>query len=171
MSTLRRGAGLKRTPLARRSPLRARSRSPRVKAMTVRRRVDTGPSAHTKELLWYRAGGCCEVCGMSIAAAITRGIGFARHHRRPRGAGGSRATWINDLSNLLLVCGADNARGCHGRIELHRTESYANGWLVRAGQRPVEVPVYVARFPVAATVRDMQLVLLTDEGTYVEAPR
>lgn len=107
----------------------ARSRSPRQ-----RRPRYTGPSKVTKDGLLARSGGFCEVGGCSLAD------GFSRHHRRPRGAGGSRRADTNLLTNLLLVCGS-GVTGCHGFIESNRTWAYAHGYLVRQDHDPETTPV------------------------------
>lgn len=52
--------------------------------------------------------------------------------------GGSRTA--NTLPNLVLMCG-DGVRGCHGHVESHRTEAYAEGWLVHRWADPATTPV------------------------------
>lgn len=79
--------------------------------------------------LLSRSGGRCEV----RINMVCRGRAWTRHHRLPRGQGGS-----NDLSNLLHVCG-DGTTGCHGYIEHNRTASYEAGWLVHMGMDPAQV--------------------------------
>lgn len=80
-----------------------------------------------------RAKGSCEICYGPLS------MGMSIHHRKPRQMGGSTAPWINDPENLLVICGS-GVTGCHGRVESFRITSYDNGWLVRTGFRPVEVP-------------------------------
>lgn len=102
-----------------------------------RRARDTGPSKVTKELVWARAGGRCELCGGPLAGMR----GFSRHHRRPRRMGGSRRPDTNSPSNILLVCGsATTPDGCHHRIEANRAQAYDEGLLLRDGQNPEEPP-------------------------------
>ena len=60
----------------------------------------------------------------------------AIHHRRARGAGGTRRPDTNLPSNALYVCDA-----CHRRIESQRTEALAAGWLVPQNGLPAAVPV------------------------------
>lgn len=162
---LQRGAGLqRRTALARtkaledRTQLRRRAAAQRAVAKQQRRRVDTGPDDATKTLLWIRAEGRCELCHRPVGGL--NGLPFSRHHRRPRGMGGSSAPWVNDVSNLLLVCGtATTPDGCHRMIETSRLVAYDNGWLIGYSSQylPAEVPVRIARIGV---------VYLTDDGHY-----
>jgi 5-methylcytosine-specific restriction protein A len=60
------------------------------------------------------------------------------HHRRPRMAGGTRGTWVNLPSNLLVLCPP-----CHAYIESHRAEARIAGWLLPGGMRPPEVAVLI----------------------------
>lgn len=94
--------------------------------------MSSGPSADTRERLFTRAGGACELCGGSLASG-------SAHHRRPRQMGGTKAPWINALENLLAICGSGTT-GCHGEVESHREQSYETGRLVRSGTAPWEVP-------------------------------
>lgn len=108
------------------------------RAATVKRPRDTGPGRLTRALLWVRAGGACEVCRRDL----TSGYPFSRHHRQPRGAGGTSRADVNDLTNLLLVCGTGTT-GCHRTIESARTTAYAQGLLVRMGYQPADVPARI----------------------------
>jgi hypothetical protein len=57
--------------------------------------------------------------------------------------GGSAAvTWINQSANLVTLCGS-GVSGCHGEIEKHREQAYADGWLVSRLRlpKPWEVPI------------------------------
>lgn len=58
------------------------------------------------------------------------------HHRRPRGAGGSKDPITNSPANGILAC-----RPCHLEIESHRTKAFMDGWLLRQSQDPRNVPV------------------------------
>jgi hypothetical protein len=82
----------------------------------------TGFSAAVRTTIRQRAEGWCEVCGV-------RTIAGQAHHRRPRGAGGSRRESRR----------AD--AGCHNKIESHRADAFEKGWLVRQGVDPSSVPV------------------------------
>ena len=132
--TLERKTPLRRTPLARGGQLQRASGKPK-------RARDTGPTTTTKDLVWARAGGRCEVCGGSLAGMR----GFSRHHRRPRRMGGSRRPDTNSPANILLVCGsATSPDGCHHRIESNRTRAYEDGLILRDDQNPLHVPVMLA---------------------------
>jgi hypothetical protein len=72
--------------------------------------------------------------------------------------GGSRAPWINNVTNLLLLCGSGTT-GCHGRVESHRAEAYVAGWLLRSGEHPEQVPVLI---------HARGVVYLTPDGDYQE---
>lgn len=124
---------LRRTPLKR-------------TAMRTRRRTEPMP-AGTREALWNRCAGHCELCGSRIP------WDWAVHHRLPRSAGG---TWA--LSNLLCL-----DPWCHNLHErsVHQNprRSYDSGHLVRRGSDPAKVPVLIGG----------ALVLLTDDGRKVAA--
>jgi hypothetical protein len=70
-----------------------------------------------------RSMGWCEVCGEHRVQE--------RHHRRPRGMGGSRRDDTNVASNGLGLCS-----GCHRLIESYRTVAELLGWLVPQGTDP-----------------------------------
>lgn len=127
-----------------------------------RRGRDTGPSAEVTARLWVRARGRCELCGRDL----TVGAGpWSRHHRRPRGMGGSTLDWVNELPNLLLLCGdATSPDGCHHRVEANRVIAYEQGWLIRSTSPylPVEVPVFLP------PVDRHHPVYLSVDGAYVE---
>jgi 5-methylcytosine-specific restriction enzyme A len=110
----------------------------------------SGPSDKTRRLVYDRARELCERCG-----AYARG--GAVHHRRPRGAGGTRRPETNLPANLMCLC-----EPCHLTIESRRDMARACGWLVRQTQDPKCVPVL--------TVHGW--VFLDDEGGYlpVEVP-
>lgn len=116
------------------------------------RRRSTGPDRATTETLIARAGGRCEICDRPLTVFDD----WSRHHRLPRRMGGTRVVWINDVSNLLFVCGT-GVTGCHGRIESNRAIAYDMGWLLRAGEHPAEVPCHITT---------LGAVYLTSDGTY-----
>lgn len=131
-------------------------RRKRPKAVAGRPRY-TGPSQATKDALWERAGGRCEVCGKRLDV----GAPFSRHHRLPRRMGGTSNPAINTLPNLLLLCGsATTPEGCHQEIEVMRSVAYGFGYLLRDGQDPAEQP---------AVIRS-QLRWLTRDGQYADRP-
>jgi 5-methylcytosine-specific restriction protein A len=147
---------LKRTALQAKTQLRRRTAMARTVGKQ-RKQRDTGPTQATKVLLWARAGGRCELCGRDL----NTGHPFSRHHRRPRGAGGSSVSWINDVTNLLLLCGSATT-GCHFLVESQRALAAANGWLVPMSSPylPAELPVLLAAFS--------ELVYLTADGSYAK---
>lgn len=77
----------------------------------------------------------CQRCGHLITGW------FSRHHRNPRGMGGSKAD-PHALVNLVLLCGSATSRGgCHWAIESQRKQARIDGWLVPDGIDPAEWPV------------------------------
>ncbi|MGN6162551.1 MAG: HNH endonuclease [Marmoricola sp.] len=114
-------------------------------------RRPTGPSVGVREEVWERAGGYCERCGKAIGTSA-----MSVHHRRPRRMGGTTDPAVNTPANLAILCGSGTT-GCHGEIESHRTEAYADGWLLHAGQDPADVPVRLRGGP---------MIFLTPDGGY-----
>ncbi len=100
------------------------------------------PSPALRQLIRRRAGDLCEVCQQ---------VGSQIHHRRPRGAGGSRRADTNTAPNLILLC-----LSCHARIESYRSWAYEHGLLLRQHCDPTIVPVKLCG----------GWVLLTPEGSY-----
>ena len=94
--------------------------------------------------LMARSGGFCEVRGATCWDEASQA-----HHRRPRGLGGSRSPQTGQASNGLMVC-----LPCHSYVEANRELARDNGWLVRQGYNPTDVPVW----------RRRRWVLLDDEG-------
>lgn len=77
----------------------------------------------------------CQRCGHLITGW------FSRHHRDPRGMGGSKAD-PHAMANLVLLCGSATSRGgCHHEAESNRNQARIDGWLVPDGIRPDEWPV------------------------------
>lgn len=94
---------------------------------------NTDPSRAVCRAVDEREDKCCAICG--------RGDGeFARHHRRPRGLGGTRRLDTNGLSNIVLLC-----RSCHDVVESHRSLALLNGWLVSQHADPAVVPFFYRR--------------------------
>ena len=89
-------------------------------------------SLETKSIVAERAKGKCDRCG----TAITTGAQY--HHRRARGMGSTTRTESSSPANCLLLHPA-----CHQYIELHRTESYNKGWLVRQNDDPRLLPAII----------------------------
>lgn len=105
-------------------------------------------------MLFARAQACCELCGRDLANTRE----YSKHHRRPRGMGGTLREWVNQVANLLLVCGTGTT-GCHHRIESNRTHAYDMGWLLRHSDSANEIPVEIF---------GRGLVYLTDDGAYAD---
>ncbi|OYN76830.1 hypothetical protein [Mycolicibacterium sphagni] len=102
----------------------------------------TGFSALVCAVIDCRSGGVCEVCGAHRAVE--------RHHRRPRGAGGSRREDTNSAANALHLC-----TYCHHLIEHNRALAYLVGWLLPQTQSPERERV----------LRRGDFVLLADDGS------
>ena len=103
----------------------------------------TGFPPKVRQQIVERSSGRCEVMASGCTFTAT-----AIHHRRARGAGGTRRPDTNLPSNALAVCDA-----CHRRIESQRTEALAAGWLVPQNGTPAD----------AAVVYRGKRMLLTDE--------
>jgi hypothetical protein len=96
----------------------------------------TGPSPETRHAVWTRAQGRCERCFVELYPPAPYSI----HHRKPRQMGGTKSERINEVENLLLLCGSGTT-GCHGWVESHRAEAYRDGWLVHSWDDPAEIPI------------------------------
>lgn len=107
---------------------------------------DTGFSPEVRAQIDGRSLGLCEVCG--------HGRVVEHHHRRPRGAGGSRRADTNTAANGLGCC-----RECHRMIESHRAVALLMGWLVPQNSSPA----------VHSVVYRGERVFLTDGGQAVAA--
>jgi hypothetical protein len=101
----------------------------------------TGFSREVRELVKQRASidlderyVVCEVQCRCPGRAVAL---YDLHHRRNRGAGGSKRPETNLAANSLAAC-----RDCHSFITVHPEMSYRMGWLVKQNQMPAEVPVY-----------------------------
>lgn len=84
------------------------------------------------QIVRERSWGLCEVHGSHV--------GIQTHHRLPRGMGGvsRQGLFVNRPSNLLRVC-LDG----HREIEHERDWAFTMGYLVRRGDDPAEVPVFL----------------------------
>lgn len=108
---------MKRTPLKRKTPLRA-SFVP--EALVVRAARATAFPPEVQTLVQLRSGWRCERCDR---------LGVAHfHHRRPKGMGGTNLTWVQAAANAAHLCGP-----CHEWVHAHPAEAYATGWLIRKG--------------------------------------
>lgn len=107
----------------------------------------TGFSPKVRELALERSGGICECC----AAAPVQQL----HHRRARGAGGSKRVDTNEVSNLFAIC-----EPCHRHIESHRAEALVNGWLVRQGKNPAGTEILYRKTDWAFLTPDGSIIFL-----------
>ena len=148
--TLRRTSTLKPSPRPRRRPAR-----------------NTGPTPAQRAMVAERAAYRCELCGILLHDGTTWSTEHSFHHRLPRGMGGTSSKDANNPPRLLLVCGTGTT-GCHGFIESHRTSAEQEGWLVRHGLDPADVPVTVYAGPYASAHTFTRRVLLTPAGDYQE---
>lgn len=100
----------------------------------------TGFPAKTARLVFFvRDGEACVRCGRGLVWE-QRGSSWSMHHRRPRGMGGDPSPEASSPANALTLCGTGTT-GCHGWVEQYRDEAFDNGWLVRRGVDPGDVPV------------------------------
>lgn len=70
----------------------------------------SGPTPRTLDLVWARAEGCCERCGLGL---IRRAGGYGVHHRRLKGMGGDRRPDTHLAANLVLLCDS-----CHADVHV-----------------------------------------------------
>ena len=77
------------------------------------------------DAIFDRDRGCCARCGKGLSRA-RRGVDWAIHHRRPRGAGGAgkRSPWVNLPGNGVCLC-----NDCHEWVEKPRASAIVTGWL------------------------------------------
>ena len=96
----------------------------------------SGIPQQTRERVYARANGRCEVCGKYAPGADI-------HHRRIRGMGGTKDPNVHNIEGLIAVCGWGNTSGCHGDIHGNAAYAKAMGWLIsRFTPYPAEeVPV------------------------------
>jgi len=88
----------------------------------------TGFPPAVRAIIQERSQGVCEFCGKQRGVEI--------HHRRPRGAGGSKRADTNTASNGLHLCSE-----CHRWAESHRTEALLAGVLVLQIDSPLKAAV------------------------------
>ncbi|GAA4221414.1 hypothetical protein FHR32_005075 [Streptosporangium album] len=146
---MKRGNGLQRTtplmakkPMARGKGLKAGAATPTRKAPAKKAPRNTGPTPAVRQAVRDRDLDTCIVCGVVVS-----GRPASIHHRRNRGMGGSSDPRINDVTNLLVVCG-DGTSGCHGMLTDRPWELDAekHGWIIGRNSiaDPALVPVLVA---------------------------
>lgn len=131
----RTGMPLRKKPMPRRKPI-ARTGSLRRAGMAGVRKVSASTviPKPTRDAVDERDAGRCQRCGRMIG-----GGPFSRHHRDPRGMGGSKIR--HTLANLVLLCGsATTPGGCHAEVESSRVQAELDGWLVPMNIRPEQWP-------------------------------
>lgn len=141
---------MKRTPLARRTPLKARAALARVPRPRRTRPADDIPQMNRFRVK-LRADFHCEACGLDM---LNR-LGAEMHHRQPKGMGGRSHPDRHSPANLLFLC-----PNCHRDITNHPKAAYDMGHLVRRGHDPGRTAVLVYRYG---------WVTLDDAGSYTEA--
>jgi hypothetical protein len=110
-------------PLRRVTPLRARSAlKATAKPKPYRPKASITPAL--RFVLWSRAAGRCEHCGLVVPLN-----GYEAHHRQRRREGDHSA------ANLLVLCSAS-----HKWITEHPAVARENGWIVSAWSVPSDVP-------------------------------
>ena len=108
---------LRRSPIARKAPLRSGGFLRRAVAKV--RRRNTGPDRATRLVVWERSGGMCEMAHGCNAMAVDV------HHRKPRRSGGTKDPLVNSPANLLAIC-----RAGHNWVESNRMEALLQGLLL-----------------------------------------
>jgi hypothetical protein len=92
------------------------------------------PDADALAKVRERDNDCCAWCGKPIWGE--RGRDWSLHHRRPAGMGGDKKPETHSPANLVLLHGSGTTL-CHGRVERHRTDAMARGYLIsRHGGQP-----------------------------------
>lgn len=137
---------LKRTTALTSSPLSASSKHRNSAGNQRQKRVtakDTGPSEATVKLVGERDGWCCVRCG--AACRGQRGVDWSVQHRRARGMGGSRRPDTNQPQNLILLCGSATT-GCHGYVEAEREIARGCGWAIGQSENPLLIAVAHAKY-------------------------
>lgn len=96
------------------------------------------PSERVKRLVWARAMGRCERCGLDARASWD---GYSYHHRRIKGMGGDKRPDTQEAQNLLLLCGSGTT-GCHGWAHHDVTgQAREMGFIVSRWADPLVEPV------------------------------
>lgn len=76
----------------------------------------------------------CQICGTRLWNQW-RSV----HHRVAKGMGGSAL--LESPANLVTLCGAGNADGCHGKAHSNPEWARNHGWIVSRAFDPREIPV------------------------------
>lgn len=126
---------------------------------------ETGFPAAVKLAVRKRAGpgemdeARCEACGKHLGR-----YGGEIQHRLARGAGGSRSTIVNGISNAALLC-----REEHALAESRDEGMRLAGWWIRSGNGPGHDPRFVPVTLMSATGEPVTA-WLAEDGTYSSAP-
>jgi 5-methylcytosine-specific restriction enzyme A len=122
----------------------------------------TGPSARARRLVFARAFGFCESCGISVI-----GRPYSIAPRVEQGTGGTSRAEANALWNLSLLCGsAASPGGCYLLCERRDQDMHDRGMWLRSWEDPGLVPLWLFN-PEGPRIRAW----LNDDGTYdLEAP-
>jgi len=113
-----------------------------------------------------RSGQRCEVCGQTLTRATAN-----RHHRVPRGMGGSKDPDVHRLDRLLILCGGPlgGVTLCHGMVEARsEQEIYDYGWIVRMGLDAATTPVLL--YGASTRIRPRWVLLDPFNPNYIVPP-
>jgi hypothetical protein len=139
-----------------------RRRTGRPKAPDWFRRVPAGSSrgarlsARAQRLVFARAFGFCESCGISVI-----GRPYTIAPRVVQDADGYRSE-ANAMFNLVLLCGSANSPGgCHRRCQQRDPDMHDGGFWLRPWEDPEIIPVLLFN-PDGPRIR----VWPNDAGTY-----
>jgi len=113
------------------------------KAVTAKRAKVSPEERAARKLLAHRSGGLCEI-GLGCLATDA-------HHRLNRSQGGR---W--DLAGLLHLC-----RVHHHHVTVNPAAAMEQGWTVRSGRNPADVPVWLGGYGFC---------FLNTDGSITEAP-
>lgn len=87
--------------------------------------------ATVRRVFFDRDGERCFMCRKPLRFE-ERGHGWSMHHRKPRGAGGTKRTAaaaVASPANALTLCGSGTT-GCHGWVEHNRARAIESGLLI-----------------------------------------
>jgi hypothetical protein len=123
---------------------------------------DAEASARVRRLVFARAFGFCESCGISVI-----GRPYSIQPRVEQGTGGASRAEANAVWNLSLLCGSGaSPGGCHLLCEQRDQDMHDWGMWLCSWESPRLVPLWLFN-PEGPRIRAW----LNDQGTYdVEAP-